>query len=333
MRGAIERLRLAPVMFELGARPHPPRDLYRAYLEQSDVFIGIYGERYGWIAPGEDISGLEDEYRLAPRAMPKLIYVQASKADRDERLVELIGRIRADDTASYKSYSSVDDLADLRRGRSGHAPRRAVRRVARRRPRHRPRSSRRRCLRPTRGSSAARASSRRCRACSTTTRRGWSPCSALEGSARVDWRSRSRRPRPQAFPMAQPSSRSRTCTEPALLIPSIAYGLGIRDTGEQSLEERLAVALDGRRMLIVLDNFEQLVEAAPTLVRLYSLAPTVDVPGDQPGRAAHPRRAGLRGAALRPRPDLPRLARRGRQTPPPCGCSSSARGPCGRTSS
>ena len=66
VRGAIERLRLAPVMFELGARPHPPRDLYRAYLEQSDVFVGIYAERYGWIAPDEDISGLEDEYRLAP---------------------------------------------------------------------------------------------------------------------------------------------------------------------------------------------------------------------------------------------------------------------------
>ena len=28
-RAAIESLRLAPVMFELGARPHPPRSLYR----------------------------------------------------------------------------------------------------------------------------------------------------------------------------------------------------------------------------------------------------------------------------------------------------------------
>ena len=27
VRAAIERLRLAPVMFELGARPHPPRQL------------------------------------------------------------------------------------------------------------------------------------------------------------------------------------------------------------------------------------------------------------------------------------------------------------------
>ena len=50
-RDAIERLHLAPVMFELGARPHPPRSLYRSYLAQSDVFIGIYAESYGWVAP------------------------------------------------------------------------------------------------------------------------------------------------------------------------------------------------------------------------------------------------------------------------------------------
>src|SRR5690348_1085481 len=85
VRRAIERLRLAPVMFELGAQAHPPRSLYRAYLAQSDVFVGIYGESYGWVAPGEEISGLEDEYNLAPAAMPKLIYIKAS-ASRDERL-------------------------------------------------------------------------------------------------------------------------------------------------------------------------------------------------------------------------------------------------------
>lgn len=42
---AISALRLTPVMFELGARPHPPKDLYRAYLAQSDVFIGLYWQR------------------------------------------------------------------------------------------------------------------------------------------------------------------------------------------------------------------------------------------------------------------------------------------------
>ena len=54
-REAITALRLTPVMFELGARPHPPRELYRSYLAQSDVFVGIYGERYGWVAPEMEI--------------------------------------------------------------------------------------------------------------------------------------------------------------------------------------------------------------------------------------------------------------------------------------
>ena len=66
-RAAIESLRLAPVMFELGARPHPPRSLYRAYLAQSDIFVGLYWQNYGWIAPDEKVSGLEDEYLLSSR--------------------------------------------------------------------------------------------------------------------------------------------------------------------------------------------------------------------------------------------------------------------------
>ena len=75
VRQAIMQLRLTPVMFELGARPHPPRDLYRAYLAQSDVFVGIYWQRYGWVAPGSDISGLEDEEQLSA-GKPRLIYLK-----------------------------------------------------------------------------------------------------------------------------------------------------------------------------------------------------------------------------------------------------------------
>ncbi len=79
VREAIERLRLTPVLFELGARTHPPQDVYQAYLEKSDVFVGIYGERYGWIGPGMEISGLEDEY-LRSAGKPRLLYVKATAA-------------------------------------------------------------------------------------------------------------------------------------------------------------------------------------------------------------------------------------------------------------
>jgi predicted ATPase len=112
VREAIERLQLTPVLFELGARPHPPRDLYRAYLQQSQIFVGIYWQRYGWVAPDETVSGLEDEYSLSV-GMPRLLYVKAPAPDREQRLVKLLGRIQSDDTASYKPFQTPEELARL----------------------------------------------------------------------------------------------------------------------------------------------------------------------------------------------------------------------------
>ena len=48
VRDAVTRLRLVPVMFELGARPHPPREVYRAYLAQSQVFTGMRPTSRPW---------------------------------------------------------------------------------------------------------------------------------------------------------------------------------------------------------------------------------------------------------------------------------------------
>lgn len=109
---AIRNLKLTPVLFELGARPHPSRELYRAYLQQSHVFVGIYGEQYGWIAPGRDISGLEDEYLLSERH-PRLIYVKDPAPGRDARLKDLLQRIEQHDRACYKTFSSPEELGTL----------------------------------------------------------------------------------------------------------------------------------------------------------------------------------------------------------------------------
>src|SRR5260221_12647602 len=88
VRDAVTGLRLVSVMFELGARPHPPRPVYRAYLAQSQIFVGIYWQSYGWVAPGEQVSGLEDEYRLSA-GLPRLIYVKLPAPDREPRLTEM----------------------------------------------------------------------------------------------------------------------------------------------------------------------------------------------------------------------------------------------------
>src|SRR5512133_744777 len=64
--------------------------MYRAYLEQSQVFVGIYWQRYGWVAPGMDISGLEDEYRLAA-GKPMLLYLKRPAPDQERRLADDLG--------------------------------------------------------------------------------------------------------------------------------------------------------------------------------------------------------------------------------------------------
>jgi predicted ATPase len=112
VRAAITRLRLIPVMFELGARPHPPRDLYRSYLGQSDVFVGVYGERYGWTAPDMHISGLEDEFELSA-GLPRLLYVRRCAPGREPRLRDLITRMQVEGGASTVFYDDAAQLGEL----------------------------------------------------------------------------------------------------------------------------------------------------------------------------------------------------------------------------
>ncbi len=99
-------------MFETGARPHPPQNLYRAYLAQSHIFIGIYWQSYGWVAPDMDVSGLEEELQLAEN-MPKLIYIKSPAPDRQPELQAMLQKIKAKDDVSYKYFSNAAELGEL----------------------------------------------------------------------------------------------------------------------------------------------------------------------------------------------------------------------------
>ena len=109
---AISALRLTPVLFELGAQSHPPRELYRAYLAQSEIFIGLYWQRYGWIGPEMEISGLEDEFRLSV-SKPRLLYVKAPAPQREARLTALIEELQTQGTVSYRSFRTPQELGRL----------------------------------------------------------------------------------------------------------------------------------------------------------------------------------------------------------------------------
>ena len=262
-------------MFELGARPHPPRELYRAYLRQSDVFVGLYGERYGWVAPGEPVSGLEDEYNLAPD-LPKLIYIKESSENREERLVELLDRVRDDDGASFKYFSTPQELrrlleADLatllaerfdqsRREPTGETaptllePEAAIAPVP---------------LTELIGRDAeldtVEALLRR-DAVRLVTLIG--PGGIGKSRLAIDVASRARaRGGETAFVDLTAVS------DPALVPNAMAEALGVLDTGDRPITEKLMTALRQRRMLIVLDNFEQVLAAAPGLIPLLSAAP------------------------------------------------------------
>ena len=105
-------MRLTPVMFEAGARPHPPRELYQAYLSQSDLFVGLYWQRYGRPAPGMDVSGLEEEFELS-QGLPRLLYVKTPAPDREPRLSDLLARIKAEAEASYRTFRTAAELGRL----------------------------------------------------------------------------------------------------------------------------------------------------------------------------------------------------------------------------
>ncbi len=107
---AISALHLTPVLFELGARAHPPQDVYRAYLARSDVFIGLYWQRYGQVGPGMDISGLEEEFELS-RGLPRLLYVKVPAPDREPRLTELLARVERE--VSYRGFGTAGELDRL----------------------------------------------------------------------------------------------------------------------------------------------------------------------------------------------------------------------------
>ena len=110
---AVSALRLTPVLLELGARPYPPRELYRADLAQSDVFVGLYWQRYGRVGPGMAVSGLEEEELQLAQGLPRLLYVKTPAPDREPRLAGLLDRIKGEATDSYRYFRTPRELGRL----------------------------------------------------------------------------------------------------------------------------------------------------------------------------------------------------------------------------
>ena len=271
-RDAIAGLQLTPVLFELGARPHPPQELYRAYLAQSHLFVGIYGESYGWVAPGESVSGIEDEYQLSA-ALPRLLYVRADAPEREPALSELLDRIRAEGSASYKPFKTAAELGELltrdlavlltERFQQSPEPAAGPSVPARRLPV--PRTSfvgRQEELEEV--ASLFDAGTR------LVTLAGPGGIGKTRLALEAARRSADRYPDGVAFV-------SLDGLEDAELVPgAIAETLDVREFSGDAVTA-LVSHLRGREMLLVLDNFEHVVDAAPAVAVLLEEAPKLTV--------------------------------------------------------
>ena len=89
-------------------------------------------------------------------------------------------------------------------------------------------------------------------------------------------------------------------TDPALVVPTIAVALGVRETAGEPLRETLTRYLRERRLLLLLDNCEQVLESAVRHRHASGCLPAPLHPGHQPGATAHPGRARDRGGAAAP---------------------------------
>ena len=66
-------------------------------------------------------------------------------------------------------------------------------------------------------------------------------------------------------------------TDPELVVPTIALTLGVKDVMGQPLDQTLSQHLRDKQLLLVLDNFERLIDAASYISELLSDAPRVKV--------------------------------------------------------
>src|SRR5207237_2183237 len=66
-------------------------------------------------------------------------------------------------------------------------------------------------------------------------------------------------------------------SDPTFVVPTIAQTLDLKETGEQPLLDLLKVSLRDKQLLLLVDNFEQVLGAASQLADLLAVCPKLKV--------------------------------------------------------
>ncbi|MGD0884327.1 MAG: DUF4062 domain-containing protein [Thermodesulfovibrionales bacterium] len=110
---AIEALKLEALRAEtLGSRPDTPAETCRQMVRDSDVFIGIYGGRYGYVPPGQPVSVTEMEFLEAREAGKDILVYVKDETQTENRQASFLSR--ADDfEGGYFRRPRFRTLSDL----------------------------------------------------------------------------------------------------------------------------------------------------------------------------------------------------------------------------
>jgi Domain of unknown function (DUF4062) len=106
----IQKLQDLFVGMELfGSDPGKPADYCARQVEESDLYLGLFGNDYGSVDEATDVSFTQLEYEAAVKRIPCLIFLKAdADADQDARLVALKERLRRNHVVYF--FKNVSDL-------------------------------------------------------------------------------------------------------------------------------------------------------------------------------------------------------------------------------
>ncbi len=274
-------------------------------VDGADVFVGVYAGRYGPRDPATGLGVLEQQY-LRAGERPRLIYVRSSAGPREPHLDVLLSRIQADDLASYRRFRDAQELARLltedlallaHRGvLPGHPGKRHARARAAGAARCRVgwRGVRRGGLH--RGTAGLASGDLRSSGGGPGCRRTPPPSWVASGSSTRSWDLLGAGHRIVTLTGAGGIGKTRLALaaahrlhdaypdgawyvdfagvrDPALVAPTLAQALDVRESPGATPVQSLAAYLGPRRLLLVLDSFEAVASAGPLLAQLIGVAP------------------------------------------------------------